>query len=89
MDARGRVHRILKGNAWTADELDAALQQSKLFASCDVVFRSAAVPAAASDAGLDAWDCSHTARLPAFLRPGPGAFRVLATSPRCVDPIVA
>src|SRR5919109_2102925 len=47
-------------------------------------FRSAAVPAAASDAWLEARDCSHTARLPTLLRPGTGALRLLAASPRCV-----
>jgi hypothetical protein len=57
-------------------EGDSALQRSKLFASCDEIFRSAAVPAAARDAWPGAWDCSHTARLPTLQRPGTGALRL-------------
>jgi hypothetical protein len=41
-------------------------------------FELKSVPAIASDAWLDARDCSHTARLPTFLRPGKGALRLLA-----------
>ena len=60
-----------------------ALQWSKSFASCDEISRSAAVPAAASDVWLEARDCSHPARLPTLLRPGTGALRSVAASPRC------
>src|SRR6185295_7207338 len=46
-------------------------------AGCKPALRSAAVPAAATSAGVGTQDCSHTGRRPTFLRPRTGALLVL------------